>query len=42
MKIGRSTGTPTKAQQARLFRETFGRDDVLLAYQNDLLNEGIK
>ena len=28
---------PSYAQQPRLFRETFGQDDVLLAYQNDLI-----
>lgn len=28
---------PSYAREPRLFRETFGQDDVLLAYQNDFL-----
>ena len=28
---------PSYARQPRLFRETFGQDDELLAYQNDLI-----
>lgn len=30
---------PSLAQQSKLFRETFGTDDELLAYQNQLIAE---
>ena len=36
--LGAQTYGPSYALEPRQFRERFGRDDVLLAYQNDLLS----